>query len=149
MATLPTITATAGSADHKDRAHDTQTCSICMEDMQQSGGATTPLPELTELRCGHQFHRFCLDLWLVRKPSCPLCRAPCFPSYHWRTAVEHASRYSENEENASADVVLSLPRFLWDHYREQHIQQNLRRARTGTLAETVWSALTSWLDNLW
>ena len=44
-------------------------CAICLE---HSGPAC-------RLECGHSFHAECLAKWLVRSPTCPLCRArvPC------------------------------------------------------------------------
>lgn len=26
------------------------------------------------LRCGHTFHRKCLNIWLKKKETCPICR---------------------------------------------------------------------------
>jgi hypothetical protein len=30
--------------------------------------------EVRKLRCQHEFHSSCIDEWLVRNPSCPICR---------------------------------------------------------------------------
>ncbi|GLT29872.1 hypothetical protein SLA2020_047090 [Shorea laevis] len=48
---------------------DMGVCAVCLEDM--SGGAT----ELIEMPCRHYFHQSCILAWLVKKLSCPLCRA--------------------------------------------------------------------------
>jgi len=42
-------------------------CVICLGDMLQ-GECARSLPS-----CGHDFHRACIDMWLLRKTSCPLC----------------------------------------------------------------------------
>ena len=43
-------------------------CSICLEDFEESNKTLT-------LRCTHQFHKYCIDEWLVKRSSCPYCRA--------------------------------------------------------------------------
>lgn len=43
-------------------------CSICLGDISQ-GDAVRQLEA-----CGHTFHRPCLDLWLLRRADCPLCK---------------------------------------------------------------------------
>mmetsp|Transcript_6211 Transcript_6211/g.14855 ORF Transcript_6211/g.14855 Transcript_6211/m.14855 type:complete len:274 (+) Transcript_6211:104-925(+) len=44
-------------------------CSICLVNVND-GERIRCLP-----RCGHQFHRACIDLWLLRRADCPLCKA--------------------------------------------------------------------------
>ena len=47
-------------------------CSICSGDMLY--------PRLTKtLRCGHKFHRKCIEQWNAINPSCPLCKASIEP----------------------------------------------------------------------
>ena len=41
-------------------------CSICLDDILE--GAEV------DLLCGHSFHTRCLQTWLLRSPTCPLCR---------------------------------------------------------------------------
>jgi len=43
-------------------------CSICIEDLAP-GDRIRRLP-----KCGHTFHRSCIDLWLLRSAHCPLCK---------------------------------------------------------------------------
>merc|ERR1711998_577595 len=51
-----------------------QECSICLQKML--------LKDVTTLKCGHQFHKACLNKWVRTKSiarcraSCPLCRVP-------------------------------------------------------------------------
>ncbi|KAI3441660.1 RING-type domain-containing protein [Psidium guajava] len=47
---------------------DALCCSICLQDFQE-GETGRRLP-----KCGHIFHLECLDAWLVRQGSCPMCR---------------------------------------------------------------------------
>uniref|UniRef100_A0A182J438 RING-type domain-containing protein n=2 Tax=Anopheles atroparvus TaxID=41427 RepID=A0A182J438_ANOAO len=41
-------------------------CSICLEKIWQDAKL---------LHCAHTFHRSCIDLWLSRRKSCPICRS--------------------------------------------------------------------------
>lgn len=44
-----------------------RTCSICLEDFTEN----TPL---IQLNCNHMYHPDCINGWLQRQSSCPLCR---------------------------------------------------------------------------
>lgn len=43
-------------------------CPICLADLAPGDGVRS-LPG-----CGHAFHRSCIDLWLLRRADCPLCK---------------------------------------------------------------------------
>lgn len=47
---------------------DTLCCSVCLQDFQV-GETVRNLPN-----CRHMFHLPCIDCWLVKRTSCPLCR---------------------------------------------------------------------------
>eukprot|EP00933_Yihiella_yeosuensis_P062155 TRINITY_DN6509_c1_g1_i1.p1 TRINITY_DN6509_c1_g1~~TRINITY_DN6509_c1_g1_i1.p1 ORF type:complete len:259 (-),score=41.98 TRINITY_DN6509_c1_g1_i1:266-1042(-) len=42
-------------------------CTICIKDFSRS-------EEVRKLRCGHLFHKTCVDEWLRRCSDCPLCK---------------------------------------------------------------------------
>jgi hypothetical protein len=54
---------------HNEISEDA-TCPICMEHESANG-------ELNwrELRCGHNFHKLCIDTWLTSHVQCAICRA--------------------------------------------------------------------------
>merc|ERR1719152_70395 len=43
-------------------------CPICLSDFAASDNIRQ-LPG-----CGHCFHQSCVDLWLIRRPDCPMCK---------------------------------------------------------------------------
>merc|ERR1719473_622024 len=43
-------------------------CSICLSEINE-GDAARRLPG-----CGHTFHKSCIDLWVLRRADCPLCK---------------------------------------------------------------------------
>ena len=45
-------------------------CSVCLTEMRPDDDS------LMTLGCGHTFHSPCLEPWLLRQKSCPLCRCP-------------------------------------------------------------------------
>ena len=47
--------------------NEEQSCGICLEEKNKG-------QECRELSCGHSFHRECIDPWLQKNPTCPLCR---------------------------------------------------------------------------
>ncbi|KAF7070188.1 hypothetical protein CFC21_075732 [Triticum aestivum] len=48
--------------------HTHTTCAVCLAEYAD-GDELRRLPG-----CKHAFHRLCVDEWLRRRPSCPLCR---------------------------------------------------------------------------
>ncbi|XP_010918134.1 NEP1-interacting protein 1 [Elaeis guineensis] len=63
---LPKIKITADN--NVDASGDQICCSVCLQDFQ-IGETARSLPE-----CRHIFHLPCIDNWLTRHGSCPLCR---------------------------------------------------------------------------
>lgn len=43
-------------------------CAVCLGDFHE-GDAIRRLPS-----CGHTFHKSCIDLWVLRRADCPLCK---------------------------------------------------------------------------
>ncbi|KAF6158561.1 hypothetical protein GIB67_040075 [Kingdonia uniflora] len=50
------------------------TCTICLKKMKTED-ETSSLKE-----CSHIYHVDCISTWLMRKPTCPMCRSNAFTS---------------------------------------------------------------------
>lgn len=55
---------------------DKKFCSICFTNVQK-------VTQVKTLSCGHDFHMKCVWKWIVKNPSCPICREPVdkLPAY--------------------------------------------------------------------
>lgn len=60
-----------GREEEIQYAPGTETCAICLSDLNGGGGGSQLCKEL---RCGHCYHAECLDSWLMRSIVCPLCK---------------------------------------------------------------------------
>ncbi|XP_024520868.1 E3 ubiquitin-protein ligase MBR2 [Selaginella moellendorffii] len=47
-------------------------CCVCQEEFEEG-------VELGTINCGHNYHMDCIRQWLVRKNSCPICKATALP----------------------------------------------------------------------
>ena len=64
-------------------------CSICLEKITE---------EKKLLKCNHEFHKECINLWLNEKKECPVCRA----------SVEMYEQRAETLEETSETVCVQL-----------------------------------------
>lgn len=64
IATLPSMTATPNTISQSQDFD----CPICLGSVEP-GDCVRSLDS-----CGHTFHRACIDLWLLRRADCPLCK---------------------------------------------------------------------------
>lgn len=62
IATLPPPRLYSAQSDSE------QECSVCLSALRD-GDSVRELDQ-----CGHAFHRSCIDLWLIRRADCPLCK---------------------------------------------------------------------------
>lgn len=59
------------------------TCCICLQHLDNVG--------IKKIRCGHEFHRNCIQEWTKRRPSCPICR-----SYTPNSTPSRTQQYNRN-----------------------------------------------------
>ena len=64
---LPTRVLTPGEVGKLPE--DAQSCTVCMDDYSEAGG-----DEIRTLPCMHVFHKDCIDEWLARNSTCPICK---------------------------------------------------------------------------
>jgi hypothetical protein len=52
-------------------------CSVCFTNVQKKS-------QLKTLECNHKFHMKCIWKWLIKQPTCPVCRreVSSLPSYN-------------------------------------------------------------------
>ena len=70
-------------------------CTICLGEYQEKE-VLRIMPQ-----CGHNFHLSCIDVWLRRKSTCPVCRLPLQDSLNTknvRPATFSMSRHVNNPE---------------------------------------------------
>lgn len=53
-------------AEEPEDTKEEAECLICQEEMSKE--------RVSQLSCGHIFHKSCISSWLQRKASCPTCR---------------------------------------------------------------------------
>ncbi|KAE8802496.1 E3 ubiquitin-protein ligase RING1 [Hordeum vulgare] len=128
-------------------------CAVCLAEFR--GGETLRLLP----RCGHAFHRGCIDTWLRAHVNCPLCRAPvkvtdgATPGDNVSSPVAAAAA---GAEEAVGDGVLStemavrraasmvaLPRLPWPDVSRRPLASNSAREGEMGLAK-ISRGLKSW-----
>ncbi|KAA8520573.1 hypothetical protein F0562_014829 [Nyssa sinensis] len=70
-------------------------CTICLGEYQERE-VLRIMPQ-----CGHNFHLSCIDVWLRKQSTCPVCRLPLQASLgrkHVRPAMFAMARHVENPE---------------------------------------------------
>ncbi|PKU67731.1 RING-H2 finger protein ATL70 [Dendrobium catenatum] len=72
LSTWPTLTYTEAKSQDP-RAVNSICCSICLADYEEEKREDKALRLLPE--CGHLFHATCVDSWLWRRHTCPVCRS--------------------------------------------------------------------------
>ena len=65
-------------------------CAICLEDIEECDKFTT--------LCGHNFHKECIELWLIKKTKCPICRGLARNKFETPEYKQRMKTYHEWQE---------------------------------------------------
>ena len=70
-------------------------CSICICDLEEEKPITyydiPPSSQITKLKCGHSFHKQCIETWFEEKNTCPVCRNEEFKPEISRIGIDFPS----------------------------------------------------------
>ncbi|CAK9160165.1 unnamed protein product [Ilex paraguariensis] len=92
-------------------------CAVCLENFRV-GDKCKLLP-----LCKHSFHAECLDSWLLRTPSCPICRTT---ADSWK-----GDSVSDGESSCSSEIAIELR-----EHQSTDSGQNVMELREGQTAES-------------
>ncbi|XP_021860549.1 RING-H2 finger protein ATL66 [Spinacia oleracea] len=110
---------------HKDAFSSTEDpqCSICLGDYQEK--------EVLRImpKCGHSFHLSCIDPWLMKQSTCPVCRLPLKHSYDPKRPTS-----DDNVELSTQDFNQSLEPGL--RYTEGYVSSQQHHQSTSSNHES-------------
>ncbi|CAG8659282.1 12873_t:CDS:2 [Acaulospora morrowiae] len=89
-------------SDHSKIMDKQLTCPICLGDF-------LPGEELRILPCNHQYHRVCIDPWLLDISSlCPVCKADCISKNAELPVSARDDPSNENPNNTSSQITVNF-----------------------------------------
>ena len=123
-----------GGDEDAGNVEEQSMCSICLEPL--SDGLTAAV----QIQCAHWFHSNCLNEWLGRSGSCPLCRQEVRePTNHAATVANiERERWGEQEE-AELDLLAALHAYeeLPELWRFQWLRRRADRGIPLSLTEVM------------
>lgn len=78
-------------------------CSICLEKIVE---------EKKTLKCGHEFHTECINLWLNEKKECPVCRTDVETNEQCVKTLEESSETVRVQSITIAESILLMTSFM-------------------------------------
>ena len=94
-------------------------CTICCDSICNETNETN-----VSLPCNHSFHAKCITAWLLKNPSCPVCRY----SEH-EEQVRHVDQDNSEDEDSNEEPIQRLSeeerQIVHDEYW-QHIQETIQ-----------------------
>ncbi|KAF3340166.1 E3 ubiquitin-protein ligase ATL15-like protein [Carex littledalei] len=106
IAAIPTINYNHLTFQSKDNAQ----CSICLGDYEEK--------EMLRVipACHHNFHLVCIDLWLQKQSTCPICRLPLKDLFEGKCATASSPTALAPQTNST---IVDTP--TWDRSTNQLI----------------------------
>ncbi|XP_030375430.1 protein goliath isoform X1 [Scaptodrosophila lebanonensis] len=123
-------TKTGKMTDEKDM--DSDCCAICIE-------AYKPADIIRILPCKHEFHKTCIDPWLIEHRTCPMCKLDVLKFYGYVQLLS-ARESSRHRRSHSADGGYSSGCFGRQRQPPQQQQQQPHQRETPQPAAAVGSA---------
>jgi hypothetical protein len=93
---------------------DDEGCPVCCDKIEST--------DATTLACGHGFHHSCLQTWLERNPSCPMCRQDASEDLELECRVCNKKFEARRYKNAQ-----SARRACRNHMSDRHRQESVDR----------------------
>ena len=104
-AALLAIRAFGGNAAHVAMVTwtaGTEPCAVCMSDLSAGGDQLKVLP------CGHAFKPACINEWLRKQPTCPICRQPVIASrdeINLYEMMQQRNQMNQHEDDLASGVM--------------------------------------------
>eukprot|EP00929_Paragymnodinium_shiwhaense_P062720 TRINITY_DN31317_c0_g2_i1.p1 TRINITY_DN31317_c0_g2~~TRINITY_DN31317_c0_g2_i1.p1 ORF type:complete len:386 (-),score=64.75 TRINITY_DN31317_c0_g2_i1:221-1378(-) len=129
-------------------------CTVCISDFALG-------EECRQLPCEHIFHKDCIDQWLQRVPTCPMCKGPADRQPRQRSAhAVRAERLGEAMQRRRASGspraanTASFPAVQPQHSgaaTNRSVPRNAARAATvaASSASQVWPSWQAWSPRGW
>jgi len=80
-------------------------CSICISDIKRNN--------IFNLRCGHMYHKSCIEQWVYKHGTCPLCRQPAINLISFRTIISAPVHMNIQAELALANYIFKHQKYLF------------------------------------
>lgn len=78
-------------------------CTVCLENIETGKKI---------LKCSHEFHGECINLWLKEKKECPICRTPIECEISEQPIENESSDIVRTETLSNAETLLLITSFI-------------------------------------
>ena len=85
-----------------DESSNDHSCVICLDEYEDGD-------EVRVLKCGHKYHKDCIDTWLKNSVQCPFCKRPIDTHEFDNRAPMRAARVSPRPVEAFAEGGVRMP----------------------------------------
>eukprot|EP01006_Ploeotia_vitrea_P042917 TRINITY_DN66672_c11_g4_i2.p2 TRINITY_DN66672_c11_g4~~TRINITY_DN66672_c11_g4_i2.p2 ORF type:complete len:194 (-),score=82.08 TRINITY_DN66672_c11_g4_i2:169-750(-) len=96
------------AASGRTQESEEDLCAICLSEFEDG-------ESVRELRCRHHFHKSCVDQWLQKKKTCPLCN---------QVITQAVDVHNVEADVASHDVAVEQPEECKDDFSNSNSNNN-------------------------